>query len=224
MTLVTFDIDGTLMFCGHRGSAHRDAFSGAMKDILGIEEDLSTYLGVSFAGVSDYWIIQQILEKSGNSGKSDLGDKLLHSAEEHFVCEFDGELDLLPGVKTAINELIKHGIDVGVCSGNLPKIGITKLKAAGLTELVQSKALGFGTFLNRADILKDAIRKGGKQYTKVIHVGDAPQDVQAALDIGALPFAVETGRFKHRELFGESCTVVENLEIGLQELIRLAVE
>lgn len=228
-TLVTFDIDGTLMLCGNKGATHRDAIKAIMTKFLNINQEPSQYLNVSFSGASDSWIIKLIIEKAygKNTPKfNEYSHQFIECAEDYFLKNFDGSLDLFPGVVEAVNALANlPNVDIGICSGNLPKIGIKKLEAAGLNQLINSPALGFGLYEERSDILKDAIEKGEKangcKYKRVIHIGDAPQDVEAAQKCGAIPIAVSTNHHGFQD-FPSPCFVIRDLKVDLEDVLNIA--
>ncbi|KAH0785471.1 haloacid dehalogenase-like hydrolase family protein [Histomonas meleagridis] len=205
----------------------------AMTDIFGIDppQNLSEYVGFKFAGVSDYTIVRSVVEKA--TGKTENNEDLINQmillSEENYEKNYDGTTELLPGCEHLLKTLSENpNVTVAICSGNLPKIGESKLVAAGLWKYVNPGCCGWGLHEDRAEILRDTISRSReatkKSFDKVYHIGDAVQDVQAALDVNkteeidVIPIAVLTGRTRE---FPPNTRIVENLEKGFQELVDL---
>lgn len=222
-TLVTFDIDATLLLAGNGGVAHRDAFRSILIDKFGIDQDPGEYLNVSFAGCSDIWIVTSLLKKAESEScpsKEDL-DIMVDCAEEHFISNFKDEINVLPGVFNLLEKLSEMpNVYTSICSGNLPRIGWKKLEVGNLSKYFNKDAAGWGLHIDRVDILKDAIKNSEKVYntkfTKVIHIGDAHQDVKAAQDNGNIAIAVKTG---HHDNFKPPVFVCQTLEEGFESII-----
>ena len=110
-----------------------------------------------------------------------------------------------------------------LCTGNFLKIGIKKLETANLINYFDLECSGFATFIDRADILKNNIQNAEKKFgkfEKIFHIGDAKQDIQAALDNNIIPIAVCTGKHKNIN-FPQPCYIFENLEINFNEFLNL---
>jgi phosphoglycolate phosphatase-like HAD superfamily hydrolase len=91
---------------------------------------------------------------------------------------------------------------LGVVSGNLEAIGWLKLKAAGLRDFFD-----FGSFSGarelRVDIFRHGIAEASKRSrpaARVCFVGDTPDDVAAARQLGTPVIAVATGIYSVEQL------------------------
>ena len=227
--LVTFDIDSTLLKT-FPNSPHSRSLRFAMKELFGIDVCPSQYLNVSFCGCSDEWIVREIIKKATASEKPPKAtrDEFVRIAGDHFeqILDAEKEISVLPGIFELLRKLRSYNnVVTGLCSGNIPKIGWCKIEKAKLGEFFPEKIAGLGGFEDRADILRSAIRdaeeKTGKkfEFCNVFHVGDAPQDVIAANDVGVNAIAVKTGYFGD-DSFKKPCVIVENCESGFDTIIK----
>jgi phosphoglycolate phosphatase len=63
-----------------------------------------------------------------------------------------------------------------------------------------------------------ASRAGGASISAKFHVGDTPNDIQAAIKVGAVPVGVATGIYSSEQL-KEFCTVPESVLLeGLHDV------
>jgi phosphoglycolate phosphatase-like HAD superfamily hydrolase len=115
-------------------------------------------------------------------------------------------------------------LSLGICSGNLPRIGWKKLESAGLTSYFKDKIAGWGLYRSRADILRDAISQGEQhihgEFDWVIHIGDTPEDVKAAIAVGALGVMVEVPARQYDDV-PQPCSVLRNLDIDFDEIMNI---
>lgn len=226
--LVTFDIDGTLMLAGNRGQDHRDSMRHALNVLYGINLCPSEYLQTHFAGYSDYKIVTECVRKATNKEEVTPEEiyKFYDIATEKFKEIHTGNTIVYPGIYKALENLSQHkNVIIGLCTGNIPGIGWIKLEKTNMAKYFDRKLGGLGSHPNRADILQSVIDKATELYGKiarVIHVGDAMQDVQAALDVGALAVAVDTGSQRNK-IFKQPCFVFENLEVCMDDFMSVVL-
>lgn len=230
--LITFDIDATLLKVPRTNNCHSHSIQKAMFNIFGIDENISDYVGYKFHGMSDKTIINSIVEKSNKTCKcnDELVQEMIKKSEEHFVKDFNHEVEVLNGVERLLKDLSSFtNVDLSICSGNLPKIGEEKLKAAGLWDYFKNSCCGWGLVENRKDILQNALydtmNKRHKKYDVLIHVGDAFQDYQCAIDMDEaekemkiFPIVVLTGACRD---FPENAIVLNNLDEGHDNFINI---
>lgn len=193
--LILFDIDGTLI----RGSGpyHRIGLINAIRKVTSRETSIE---GIPFHGMLDGDIIQQMLERAG-AGRKEIAraqSEIFRWAQEsypdvcpplhHCVC---------PGVRATLRLIERQGIPMGLVSGNVSRVGWTKVARAGLRQ-----AFRFGAFADmgktRVELAglaaRTAIRAGLiHKNSRVTLIGDAPSDVQAAKANGFRSIAVATG-------------------------------
>jgi phosphoglycolate phosphatase len=109
-----------------------------------------------------------------------------------------------PGARMLLYKLSRRGIPTGLVTGNLTRIGWTKMERAGL-----KKYLRFGAFAerarDRAGLVRIAVRHARDEgwidrTSPVVLVGDHPNDIAAARANGIRSVAVATGVVGAEEL------------------------
>lgn len=224
--LVTWDIDGTLMFCGERNKVHGDAIVHAISEMTGVKEKLSYFLkGKPLAGCSDRFIAEQAFIMTKGGFDEAMMNEFMRKAETYFIEHFDGSLTVLPGVETVLQKLSEMpNVTIAICSGNPPEIGWRKLECAKLKDFFKDRIAGWGLQAERADMLKEAISQGERsingKFDRIIHVGDAPQDAEAAKANGVIGVIVKTSRHGNGA-FPEEAIQLENLEIGYNSFMKI---
>lgn len=195
-----FDIDGTLL--NAHGGTHMQAFHKAMDEVLGLQ---TTLHGLPVHGNTDIGILRAAVRRA-NYPESEFEERL-PAVLELMRVEVARNRALLraevcPSVPELVRALWERGKLLGVASGNLESIGWLKIEAAGLRDY-----FSFGSFSDcwerRAEIFAAAVgevkRRLGAE-AQVCVVGDTPNDVQAAREIGIPVIAVATGIFPLEEL------------------------
>jgi phosphoglycolate phosphatase-like HAD superfamily hydrolase len=126
---------------------------------------------------------------------------------------------VIPGVTGLLAELKRRRVQAGLVTGNLRRIGWRKVERAGLRESFVLGAFS-GEGKTRAALaikaMGDARRKGyaGKN-TKVVLIGDTPNDIEAARIAGIPCVATATGVYPAGELEPHRPTL---LVTGLHEV------
>ncbi len=133
MSLVLFDIDGTLL--RRAGQHHRLALSAGIKRVTGLDTTLD---GIETSGMLDRDLIAAMLGAAGVSG-SRARSLLVRIMAETATCYAENcAADLrdrvCEGVVETLSELRRRSAAVGVVSGNLTAIGWKKLQLAGVRE------------------------------------------------------------------------------------------
>ena len=117
MYLILFDIDGTLALTGRAGMR---AMNRACQDIVRDEDAMS---GVTFAGRTDWSILDDIVRKYGRTLDQPLLDDLRRRYVEHLVEEIDrpgtGVKDVMPGIRELLDALQRRGdVALALLTGN----------------------------------------------------------------------------------------------------------
>jgi phosphoglycolate phosphatase-like HAD superfamily hydrolase len=190
-----FDIDGTLLRDPDR--IHMDSFAPSVQRVTGIEVTLD---GVSVHGSTDTAILREACRQAGIPGDVlEPQFEAIMQAMRHSVAEQRSQfrIVLMPGVKDALEHLVRCGALLGVATGNLEAIGWIKIEEAGLREWFR-----FGGFSDhfpiRAELIANATRKAREMSganARVCVVGDTPRDIEAARANGLPVIAVATGNF-----------------------------
>ncbi|MCG8448002.1 MAG: haloacid dehalogenase-like hydrolase [Pirellulales bacterium] len=208
MYLVLFDIDGTLIKTGGAGQV---AFFETIRQDFGVPEIPTS---IPFAGRSDRAIAGDIMRASGIDPTEQAWQRFSKGylrRLEQALSRCEGKI--LPGVLQLLNALerCEHAF-VGLLTGNIEKGAQTKLSRYGLAERFSFG--GFGDLrTDRNDIAADARQAAvdylsscglsscnGSTISKVMVIGDTPNDVTCARSIGAFAVAVATGGSSREEL------------------------
>ena len=198
-----FDIDSTLMLC--RDAVHYHAFCAALRMLSGRPLDLT---GVTAHGNTDTGILRDALLLAGipeplwrpRIGEALDGMCAFVWAQKKQIC---GEV--LPGVRSVLGHLRRHGVLLGVVTGNLERIGRVKLDCCGLAECFDFGAYSDGCEC-RTEVFRNAVaqaRSLAGTQAAICSVGDTPADVKAAREVGIDVVAVATGIHSQEQLLIE---------------------
>ncbi|MCR6484508.1 haloacid dehalogenase-like hydrolase [Amycolatopsis sp. OK19-0408] len=200
--LVLWDIDHTLVDFTGLGSAW---YATALAATTGTE--LVTY--PDFGGRTERAISTDLLTAHGLEPTEELIQALwlaLIAESERSVAQLPASARALPGAAEALTDFAGHdGVVQSLVTGNLPEISRHKLVAFGLHEHLDLEIGGYGTLsAHRPDLVPHAVAraaaKHGTEFDAVVVIGDTPNDVEAALDHGAVAVAVATGHYTAEEL------------------------
>ncbi len=188
-----FDIDGTLL--NSRDWVHYNAFHLALKSVYHCEARIDT---VPVHGNTDIGILRAAAGLCGidaerfEGGLAEAQKIMCDDVERHAA---DLRPELCPSVRELLEGLDAEGKLMGVCTGNLERIGWTKLKAAGIRD--RFRVGGFSDRHEfRSDIFRDAMEQAGARLgasARICFVGDTPNDIMAAQKLGMPVLAVATG-------------------------------
>lgn len=187
-----FDVDGTLLLTD---GAAREAFSFAVREHLGVEDDLRD---VAFAGRTDPLILADILARHGRA----LSDGELPGFWEAAYGRMEGLLTpgrgrLLPGVLELLAEVAREPAWVpALLTGNTTGMARIKLNHFGIAD-----RFAFGAFgeeaADRNALAQVAVARAWERYgvppERCIVVGDTEHDIACARAAGARVVAVATG-------------------------------
>ncbi len=196
--LFLFDIDGTLL--RGAGPQHGAALVAAVRRVLGVE---TTIDGIPVHGMMDRDILRDMLLAAGFD-QARITAVLpevswLRRRRLYPPTVADLSAKLLPGIREVLAEIAALGYRIGLVTGNLTRIGWTKVERAGLREF-----FSFGAFSDmgatRGDLARIAVEIACAPDCLVTHTGDAPSDVEAARSNGFRSVAVATGITPREEL------------------------
>jgi phosphoglycolate phosphatase len=193
--LVLFDIDGTLV--RRAGPHHREALVVAVRRVIGLE---TTTDGIPVQGMLDPDILTAMMRRAGapRAAIRAAMPEILRAVERHYLRVCPPLHDKhCPGVEPVLQRLTRHGILLGLVTGNLTRIGWRKLDRAGLRRYFQFGAFG-EMATTRAGLARMAMREARRRgwidrLAPVSLIGDAPSDVIAARANGIRSIAVQTG-------------------------------
>jgi phosphoglycolate phosphatase len=204
MYLILFDIDGTLALTGRAGMR---AMNRACRDIVRDEDALS---GVTFAGRTDWSILEDIVRKYGRTLDRTLLDDLRRRYVEHLIEEIDrpgtGVKDVMPGIRELLEALQRRAdVALALLTGNFVEGARIKLEYFDLWKYFPCGAFG-GDSPDRNDLVPIAIDRAREcgiadvRPADVLVVGDTPNDIECARVAGATPVAVATGGYSADQL------------------------
>jgi phosphoglycolate phosphatase len=217
-----FDIDGTLV--SMRGAGSR-AMDRAFERLTGIP---GAFRGVPMAGRTDRAIVETALERLAAAGREPPRSEAFHREFLGlYVAELEAEAlrpgpTVCPGVLATLALLERHGVVVGLGTGNYEGAARLKLGRFGLWSRFPFGGFGDAT-RDRADVIGRAAaegrRRAGAAPREVVVIGDTPADIAAARAAGARVLAVATGPVPFVELAGHGpehlvSTLLEALEDG----------
>ena len=199
--LVTFDIDNTLII---NSAGHAQVLTAAIKAIYNLDTRITD---IRHHGMTDQEIIIRLLAKyqvDPGSVPAGLVQCMDYMQKQYAAIVKSENIRVLDGVAELLNKLEHNSFLLGLVTGNLERIAWTKMERIGLRHFF--KFGGFGSdHVRRAELVKIAVKRAQTQFGfdaggPVLHVGDAPQDMQAAREAGVIPIGVATGIFSADEL------------------------
>jgi phosphoglycolate phosphatase len=204
-SLVLFDIDGTLV--RRAGPHHREALVQGVRRVTGL--DTSTD-GIPVQGMLDPDILRVMMRRAGASGLQIRAalPEIFRASERYYLRVCPALHDKhCPGVAEVLDRLERHGVLLGLVTGNLARIGWRKLQRAGLRDYFRFGAFG-EMARTRTALARLAIREARRNQwiardAAISLIGDAPPDVIAARANGIRSIAVRTGITQVEELIAE---------------------
>jgi phosphoglycolate phosphatase len=166
--------------------------------------------GVTFAGRTDWSILDDIVRKSGRTLDSALLDDLRNRYVANLAEEIDrpgtGVKDVMPGIRALLDALQRRDdVALALLTGNFIEGARIKLEYFDLWKYFPCGAFG-GDSPSRNDLVPIAMARAREcgiadvRPADVIVVGDTPNDVECALVVGATPVAVATGSYSVDQL------------------------
>jgi phosphoglycolate phosphatase len=208
--LVLFDIDGTLL--RRAGPHHRDALAAAVRATTGLETSLE---GVPTSGMLDCDLIRIMMRAVGASDELiDAHHEAIRSLAQRIYQDSCPDLrdKVCPGAPEALERIASDRIPAGLVTGNLTRIGWTKMERAGLKPHFR-----LGAFSEMGPTRSDLARLAIDQALELafIHpgatvtlIGDHPNDIEAARNNGIRSIGVSTGLSAPEELEQAGATLV----------------
>ena len=200
MTILFWDIDGTLITTGRAGMF---AWNDAVRELTGREFDLRTQIRT--AGMTDYQIAVQTFETVGLHPDPELIERLVRRYEELLPASLPLRNGyVFPNVREILEQL-RDRADVRsyLLTGNTRGGARAKLTYYGLMDFFPDGAFAEDV-ADRAVIAHRALelarRAGPVAENGVFVVGDTPHDIACATAIGARAIIVATGGYSLEEL------------------------
>lgn len=197
---ILFDIDGTLLHS--RDWVHYNAFHTALGRVYHCAARIDN---VPLHGNTDIGILRATAKLCGIEGErfeGPLREALVLMGDEVERNAADLRPELCPSIREFLDALLAEGKLMGVCTGNLERVGWAKLKAAGVRD--RFRVGGFSDRHEfRHDIFRDAMEQAQAQLgheARICFVGDTPNDILAAKKLGMPVLALATGIYNFEQL------------------------
>jgi len=203
VTLLLFDIDGTLLLSGGAG---KRALNRTFEETFGVA---GAFNGIPVAGRTDLLILGDVLKRCGVVADAEARARFLTRYCEHFEREIlhpGPRKGLMPGVRQLLDRLAQTpGVACALVTGNIARAARIKLEHFGLHRYFACGA--YGDDAPRRDdlvpIAVDRARRAGIDVDspqQAVVIGDTPLDVQCAAAAGARAVCVATGPFTQEAL------------------------
>ena len=199
MTLVLFDIDGTLIQTGRAGVR---GMNRAFGDLFGAPDALE---GVPVAGRTDRAIVSEVLGRIGEPAATStitrVRDEYCRRLPEALADPASLPMGVLPGVTEMLDQLeSRDDVVTALLTGNFIAGAEIKLGHFDLWKRFAFGAFGDDHTERRALVpvaVAEAIRQGHTTFApdRIIVIGDTPLDVDCAHAYGARAIAVATGMY-----------------------------
>lgn len=199
MSLILFDIDGTLLLSGGAGVR---AMTRAFKEVFGVA---NAFAKADVAGRTDTFLLSAALERAGLPDTPELHarfrDAYVPLLREEMAQPAQGRCGLMPGISQLLEALrLREAAHVALLTGNFEKAAYTKLGHFGIDEYFAWGVFGEES-ADRNELARVAKRRAEQRaippasVERAIVVGDTPHDVACARAIGARVIAVATGNY-----------------------------
>ena len=199
MTILFWDIDGTLLTTGKAGVP---AWEAAVREVTGRDFQLSS---IRVPGLTDFQIAARTFELLGVPVDDGLLERMVSRYEDMLPSTLPSKKGrVLPNVREIL-DAVEGRADVRsyLLTGNTRRGARAKLTHYGLLKYFADGAFAEDQGL-RATIATRALelarRGGGINLQHVYVIGDTPHDVEAANAIGVKTIAVATGGYTVEEL------------------------
>ena len=212
MTVVLFDIDGTLVLTGGAGAR---AMTRAFAAVFAVDGGMT---GVSMAGRTDTWIISEMARVHGLDYDDALFRRCHQTYLDYLAFEIQqrgsGRKTILPGVREALDALVQRDdVYLALLTGNFTDGARIKLEHFDLWRYFPCGAFAEDAPDRNALLPKVILRVaecGGPAVTpeSTVVIGDTPLDVGVALAGGARSIAVATGSYDVQALRETGADVV----------------
>jgi phosphoglycolate phosphatase len=204
LSLLLFDIDGTLLLSGGAGLR---AMSIAFHETFGIAR---AFDGVQPAGKTDTFLLASALERAGIDDSPTHHDRFRAAYLSALATELarpgTGRSGVMPGVETLLARLhAQDGWHIALLTGNYERAARLKLQHFGLDGFfdwgVFGDESGDRRVLGRIALERARAREVPEpSCVGAVVIGDTPDDIACAHAAGARSLAVATGSYTVDEL------------------------
>ena len=204
MSLILFDIDGTLLLSGGAGVR---AMSKTFEALFGVRD---AFAGISIGGNTDTFLLSTALARANLPDNAEVHAQFRAAYVPVLESEIQqpgtGRHGLMPGIEPLLVALNAHeSFHLSLLTGNYAPAAQIKLSHFGLAEYFR-----WGTFgeesANRDDLGRIAMTRARQRCVpsaaleRAVVIGDTPHDIACARAAGLRMLAVATGFYSVDEL------------------------
>ena len=203
MSLVLFDIDGTLLLSGGAGVR---AMTAAFSQLFGVA---NAFEGNPIAGLTDTFLLSRALASAGLPDTPDVHrsfrDAYLELLTKEMQLPGSGRKGVMPGVPELLAALPLDGAHLGLLTGNYERAANIKLQYFDLAHHFTWGAFGEEA-ADRNELARLAVGKARQRRVsdeacqRAVVIGDTPHDIACAHAAGARALGVATGNFSVDQL------------------------
>lgn len=227
-TLLTFDIDGTVLNCPGGKLIRDESFLIAFKKYFNRYVSKENLFGKRTIAMTDGQTAELILNRhQGRSSPRDISD-LLNFYSEAFNTTYKECPIPTPGIREFLEEINKNPkFVVAFSTGCTKETAEFKVFRAGLGDLFNPFIGGFGDNHLRKLCIREAKRVASivtnASIGRSFHFGDTVPDIEAALQVNSIPIGLQTGQ---RALQDERYTkyIYKNLKENKSDILSLLNE
>lgn len=204
MSLLLFDIDGTLLLSGGAGVR---AMTRTFETMFGVHD---AFASSDLAGRTDTFILSNALRRAGLPDTPDthqqFRDAYVAVLREEIRQPTQSGFGLMPGVQALLDAL--HDCEpfhLALLTGNFEVAAHVKLAHFGIDRFFPWGAFGEES-AHRDDLARLAVHRAESRLVppparaRAVVIGDTPHDVTCARAIGARALAVATGGYSLEQL------------------------
>jgi phosphoglycolate phosphatase-like HAD superfamily hydrolase len=204
LSLLLFDIDGTLLLSGGAGVR---AMTRTFEKLFGVAEAFATS---DVAGRTDTFILSSAFRRAGIADTAEhhqmFREHYADALREEIVQPTQSRYGLMPGVRALLDAVHeRESFDLALLTGNYETAAYIKLQHFGIAEFFPWGVFGEES-AEREELARVAARRAEERAvpprvrSRPIVIGDTPHDVACAQAIGARILAVATGNYSVDEL------------------------
>lgn len=204
LSLILFDIDGTLLLSGGAGVR---AMTRAFEDVFGVPD---AFHGIEVAGRTDTFLVSSALARAGLRNSADDHQRFRQVYVSALRTEIqhpgNGRYGIMPGVQRLLEHVNgEPGFHLALLTGNYEPAAFTKLAHFGLRSFFEWGAFGEESE-DRNELGRVALQRAKERVvpavavSRAIVVGDTPHDIACARAIGARALGVATGSHSVEQL------------------------
>jgi phosphoglycolate phosphatase-like HAD superfamily hydrolase len=222
--LVLFDIDGTMLL--DDSYSHGRAMVEAMRSTYGAAMADDAVLRTEPWGKTDPQIAREALTMAG-FGEDEIEEgrvAWIKKAEEVFVADRTArDWILRPGLATTLDRLRARGMRLGLLTGNLHGIAVTKIERMGLAGIFDLHAGAYGDDAEaRTELVPIARGRAGSLRVpwpreRTVVIGDTPGDIATAQADRVASVMLASQRYP-RAALASADAVVSNVDELLRTL------